>query len=168
MSFIFEEATPRTPAARFWRRTKKVEGGCWEWLGLKNAAGYGTLAVKNKKTLAHRFSLTLHGVDVDGKYACHHCDNKGCVNPEHLYAGDRKSNARDAVVRGRYVRGADHHWAGKHKGETNGRAKLSAADVLSIRERVSGGELRSKLAREFQVSWTAINYAVNGQNWGSL
>lgn len=33
--------------------------------------------------------------------ACHHCDNPICVNPRHLYVGDRKSNMQDMWRRGR-------------------------------------------------------------------
>lgn len=34
-----------------------------------------------------------------GKFALHTCDNKSCMNPDHLYEGTRKDNAQDRVLR---------------------------------------------------------------------
>lgn len=31
-----------------------------------------------------------------GKIACHRCDNKLCIEPEHIYEGTYRSNALDA------------------------------------------------------------------------
>jgi len=38
--------------------------------------------------------------------ACHHCDNKACWNPDHLYAGDYSTNLVDAWARVRRNRKA--------------------------------------------------------------
>jgi hypothetical protein len=58
-------------------------------------------------TKAHRYALELAlGRPLDpGKYACHHCDNKVCCNPAHLYEGTAQDNSDDAVTRGRTGRG---------------------------------------------------------------
>jgi hypothetical protein len=34
-----------------------------------------------------------------GSYACHTCDYKSCINPDHLYEGDRISNGQDRSER---------------------------------------------------------------------
>jgi len=80
---------------------------CWEWQGYINLQGYGSFCYDGKVGKAHRFSLFIK----EGRYltssewACHTCDNKKCVNPHHLYLGDRKSNVRDAVERGLWSSG---------------------------------------------------------------
>lgn len=32
---------------------------------------------------------------------CHHCDRKGCFNPEHLFEGTHSDNMKDAIKKGR-------------------------------------------------------------------
>jgi hypothetical protein len=47
--------------------------------------------------------LLRHGSLPDGDML-HHCDNTRCVNPDHLYVGDDRTNIRDAVNRLRHAR----------------------------------------------------------------
>lgn len=75
---------------------------CWEWVGTKNADGYGLLIWDGKQYLAHRVSYELHRRPVpEGLFICHTCDNPSCVNPAHLYAGTHQDNMDDKVARGR-------------------------------------------------------------------
>lgn len=72
--------------------------GCWEWNGKLNNQGYGS----HQGRLVHRFSYSLFKENVrTGRFVCHHCDNPKCFNPDHLYEGDSKTNARDTMARGR-------------------------------------------------------------------
>lgn len=76
--------------------------GCWLWLGTESRHGYGQLRLNGSWTLAHRLSYLLHvGPIPEGKFILHHCDNRICVNPEHLYAGSALENVRDMISRGR-------------------------------------------------------------------
>ena len=77
---------------------KRHEQGCWVWSGTMHRSGYGTWG----RELAHRHSWELaNGPIPEGAWILHHCDNKPCVNPLHLYAGTRAENVQDAVDRGR-------------------------------------------------------------------
>lgn len=72
---------------------------CWLWCGKKDKDGYGLV----KSYGAHRFSYWLFkGVDPTGLVLCHTCDCRDCVNPFHLYAGSKKTNAVDAAKRNRF------------------------------------------------------------------
>lgn len=85
----------------FWARVDRT-GECWIWTGPKNEGGYGTFtAIAGVKT-AHRAAFVIaFGEIPEGMYICHRCDNRACVRPEHLYAGDAYTNARDVRERDR-------------------------------------------------------------------
>lgn len=86
---------------RFIDHTEHVNG-CWFWRGSLRKDGYGRFRMNGKTVLAHRASYFLHyGKVKPGSDVCHTCDNKACVNPEHLYLGDVSSNMRDKVRRSR-------------------------------------------------------------------
>jgi hypothetical protein len=96
--------------AKFW---SKVDVGykedCWMWRGAVGGAGktnqYGRFRLNSWQTPnAHRIAWEIYNNERLGKrFACHTCDNTLCVNPHHLYAGDRESNTKDGVERGRYI-----------------------------------------------------------------
>jgi HNH endonuclease len=72
--------------------------GCWEWAYSRNVLhGYGQITVNQQKYRAHRYAwLTLVGPIPDRMQVLHKCNNVGCVNPEHLYLGDHKTNGQQA------------------------------------------------------------------------
>ena len=95
------------PTARFFRKVNKAApNGCWEWLGARHPDGHGRFWISGETVVyAHRFSYEYYkGQIPTGLILCHDCDNAGCVNPDHLYAGTPKDNAQDAVTRGRMSR----------------------------------------------------------------
>ena len=66
--------------------------GCWIWLHFKRAS-YPKLRGRD----VNRFTL---GLVRQQDYACHTCDRKACVRPEHLYAGTAVTNGKDFAARG--------------------------------------------------------------------
>jgi len=123
------------PLKRFHTKYKTNEvTGCWDWIAFVHPKGYGAFHVTiNKKLVyrrAHRFAFeALVGPIPDGLQVLHRCDNRRCVNPEHLFVGDDFDNMRDCVQKG--------HHAG-HRG-TNG-YKLSAKMAMNIRIRYARSE----------------------------
>lgn len=122
----------------FWQHVdKNGPGGCWVWKSYRNERGYGLMTFNRRKNIrAHRFSWELvHGPTPSHKFCLHNCDNRRCVNPEHLYLGSYAENARDVQLRGRQV------------------SKLTANQVLEIR---ASTESNQALAPKYGVSYRTI------------
>ncbi len=79
--------------------------GCWLWTGFIDRQGYGRCgkSVVNGTTLyiSHRAAFAAFKGDPTGKMVCHRCDTPSCVNPDHLFLGDAKTNNRDRALKKR-------------------------------------------------------------------
>lgn len=134
--------------------------GCWIWLGNIGTHGYGRIWLGSRTSgtryVVHRLSAELFREDFKSWLQVnHHCDNKICFNPEHLYSGMQQENVRDKYKRGR----ANHA-----KGEENGRSKLTIEQVKKIRHDYVSKSLM-QLAEEHNVSHATIAAIVNRETW---
>lgn len=142
----------------FSERYRVTESGCWEWIGSTNSLGYGQTWANGKSVPAHRYSYELaFGSIPDGLCVCHRCDNRKCVNPDHLFLGTYQDNVSDMIAKGRHR---------PNRGTNNGRAKLTDDQVVAIRERYNVGDVGvDDLAREYKVGSTTIGQVVRGEKW---
>jgi hypothetical protein len=88
---------------RFWEKIAIPEGelDCWEWLagksGSRGEPGYGIDRIEGRKTAAQNIVYTLGVGEIpDGLILDHLCENRGCVNPNHLEPVTNREN----VLRG--------------------------------------------------------------------
>lgn len=95
---------PPVPATeRFLKKIVRHEVGCWGWIGAPESYGYGQVADGKKTIKAHRLSwMYFIGPIPAGLSVLHRCNNRICVNPEHLYLGTHIDNMKDRKAAGMY------------------------------------------------------------------
>ena len=142
----FEEKVDRASSLQSWGGTK-----CHELRATLMPNGYGQ--IRNGKTdYAHRVSWELtNGPIPKGMYVLHRCDNRKCVNPEHLFLGSFDDNMSDMVSKRRQAHGIK-----------NWHAKLTEDEVREIR---FGGGKQEDTARKFNVSRTTVSQIRSGDTW---
>lgn len=153
---------------RFFSKVKKTSG-CWEWTAGKFSDGYGAFVIDGKTLKAHRVSWELaNNEKIPGNlFVCHSCDNKSCVNPDHLFLGTANDNMQDKVKKNRQARGSQ---ITKNRrtacGEKNGQSKLNRKKVEEIRKAYKSGEISQRqLAKRYKVSHILIGKVVRRELW---
>lgn len=148
---------------RFWQYVRKT-AGCWIWIGGCFSNGYGQFRVAEKKVKAHRFAYQItKGNILPGICVCHTCDNRKCVNPNHLFLATHKGNALDRANKKRSAR----FNLPRLFGEKNPQAKLTQSKVEEIRELRKSGYTYRSLACKFEVSCSLIGNIIRDENWKS-
>lgn len=141
----------------FYERVEKTDS-CWIWKGGISYKGYGIFnRVFNGKipSKAHRFSYALFKGEIPvGNFVCHTCDNPPCVNPDHLWLGDAKSNCMDSVSKKRW----------DHKGP-GGKPRLNKEKILEIRRLFKEGLSYQCIGNMFDTHPTNVSRIVKRKCW---
>lgn len=126
---------------------------CWGWTGAAKGNGYGHINVDGRSMTAHRYAYTLfNGVEVaDGLDVCHTCDNRCCVNPDHLFLGTRAENVADMRAKGRAAGGNRKH--------------LRESQVQHIRQRLASGMSPRLIAEQMDVNYHTITAIKEGRSY---
>lgn len=125
--------------------------GCRLWSGAKDRDGYGVFWGQRANRVAWE---RRNGPIPTGLLVLHACDDRACVEGEHLMLGSNTANMVDRDRKGRQA-----------LGERNGNAKLTERDIAAIRKAKSAGATGSALAVEFGVDRATINRAARGKSW---
>lgn len=147
---------------RFWTKVNK-DGDCWEWTRALNRRGYGIFSVpcENKGhwcMTAHRVSYFLKHLHLPRLLVCHICDNRKCVNPDHLFIGTYTINRADCMKKSRQSVGSDIH-----------ASRLSESNVRLIRFLYSvEGVTNRELADQFHVTFKTIRDIITRYTWKHL
>ena len=133
--------------------------GCWLWLGALNKDGYGNIDIRKttmvySTTGSHRVSYAVFvGPIPPGLSVCHRCDNRACINPDHLFLGTQKDNVRDAAAKQRM---------GKSRGEAHPDSKFTERDIRAIRASPLNNR---QLAEAFDTCSSSISQIRTRRSW---
>ncbi len=152
---------------RFWLKVGKQNNNeCWNWLGAIITSGYGELhhTIMNKSKVAHRISYELHFGEIpDGLCCLHTCDNRRCVNPNHLYLGTHSDNMHDMVMKNRHV------FVPFANGINNPSNKLTEQHVKEIRFKYRNSVISQiELAKQYSINQSTVWEIVHNKIWRSL
>lgn len=152
-----------TEITSFWAKVQVSEPDeCWIWTGAIGKQGYGNWNTGGKTWRVARASWTIaHGPIPEGNCVCHTCDNPPCVNPGHLFLGTPADNMADMTEKGRRARKGP-------SGERNSHAKLTASQVLEIRNAHANGARQVDLQRQYGMSRTTIFGIVHRILWNHI
>lgn len=158
MSYLSEKQI-----ARFWAKVD-IQGpdDCWNWIACKDRGGYGYFKLNDKGLIAHRVAWKLtYGPIPEGLCACHHCDNRACVNPRHLFLGTYKDNILDMEAKGRAIH---------VKGEKHGCTKVTEEQVLEIRRlyALENHLSQTKIGILFGLKVAQVSNIVNRKSWSHI
>ena len=141
-------------AARIRSRVTVAASGCWEYGGSKDPGGYARASYDGIPITAHRI-MCAYANDMELeelKVAGHRCDNRACVNPDHLFPTDWAGNVHDMVRKGRA-----------------GMAVLTPEQIPATRQFYWATGVTMKEAAEYMgLPKAAVNQLLNGTTWKSI
>lgn len=130
------------------------ETGCWKWQGSLNKDGYGQIRVNNKMLSSHRFSYDYFIGNLNPELEiCHNCQDRSCVNPNHLRQDTKSSNMIDCLNIGKlYFQ------------------KLTYDQIVEIKNKLKNnyyGQIND-LAKEYNVGRHTISRIKTNKNWSHV
>lgn len=141
----------------FWNRVVKTDR-CWNWIGAKTKAGYGTYSKNKIQYYTHRYVLLLLGYDLEEKVVLHTCDNPICCNPDHLKIGTHADNVADKVRKKRHKFGSDCNLA----------TVLDEDKVRLIKQDFKAGLSNKNIALKYNIDPTLVSKIKNNHTWSHV
>lgn len=130
----------------------EIKDNCWHLKNKSRRRGYPVICYNRRSFIASRISYYIFKGNPKNKLVLHTCDNRECINPEHLYLGSIADNMQDKADRNRM------------KGKM-WNTKLTQEQVIAIR---NSTEIHREIALNFGVSISLVGLIKNRKRWGWL
>ena len=145
---------------------------CWPWrTGKRGRFNWADKHGRRVQSLSSRVAYVLtYGEIPKGLVVAHSCDNPPCCNPAHLSAITQRENVLQAVARGRHVsqvgpRYRETRFPGpRARGERNGAARLTNAQVSEIRQLRRDGLTLRAIAERYETTYQYVWSLVHGRS----
>jgi hypothetical protein len=138
-----------------------TERGCHEYLGAKAKNGYAKIGKRSRQWLGHRLAWTLKFGEIPGGlFVLHKCDNRPCINPDHLFLGTAKDNTRDMMQKGRACFNGGRN---PQRGSQVYNAVLDERKVALMRRLTAFKQ--KELAAIFGVSFQSVSKVLKRECW---
>jgi hypothetical protein len=151
---------PRDFDSRFWDNTDR-SNGCWVWQGhIDKSTGYGSITIDHETFATHRIAYEVYnGVKIpSGKMVLHSCNNRRCINPEHLRVGTQEDNMQDMIESGNSCRG-----------EKNGNSIYTEKQMTEIKTYMKENpHSLAWISRTLGIPYPTIKDIAHGRIWGWL
>lgn len=134
---------------RFLAKVKVMDSGCHEWQASFHRDGYGKFQTEGKTMPAHRVAYKLFKQNPEKNHVLHRCDNRKCVNVEHLFLGTNKDNIADMDQK-------------KRRGT---KSKLTYADVDVIKNLLQERYSQQYIAEKFNIAQTTVSRIKLGKSF---
>jgi hypothetical protein len=139
---------------RFWKKVDiRTKDKCWEWQAYL-FKGYGQFHLNGYTELAHRLAFkSLYKMKDENNLILHKCNNRKCVNPNHLYEGNYTDNMKD------YYNSNNINY---YKGKLNEECVKVIKWMLKHKPKHG---LSAKLAKLYNVSQVTISMIKSNKRW---
>jgi hypothetical protein len=132
---------------------------CIDWKGCIDNEGYGRIGIQRRSVRAHRWVWEQsYGQVPSGLVVRHACDNRKCVNLEHLLLGTPGDNNNDRDSRQRQARG-----------EKSRKSSLTEIQVIGLMARLlTGTDTQAAIARELGITKQSVHAIWTLSTWAHL
>ena len=115
--------------SKIYKKSYRDKNGCWRFIG-SHCNCYANTSINGKSTKIPRaVMIILTDKEVTKlDFCCHKCNNKWCINPNHMYWGNRSTNTKDMFFAG--VLNLIHQ---NTNGVKNSRSKFTEDQIKEIR-----------------------------------
>lgn len=134
------------------------DNGCFVCTSHAPCHGYPIVTFKQKRYRASRHVYTqMFGEIPKGLLVRHKCDNRACINPEHLELGTHQENSNDMKLRKRHKpnNGEKCHFAKLNEEQVKELRKLHATEKYNYHD----------LSSLFHISYRAAYEIVTRKTW---
>ncbi|HEY9702294.1 MAG TPA: HNH endonuclease [Allocoleopsis sp.] len=136
------------------------KNNCWITNLLENYNGYPQIRINHKIKNASRLSYEIFkGTIPKHSVIRHSCNNRNCINPEHLFLKQGVNNDNDYIKE-----------TGKNReGSKNYNSRLNEIQVIEIKKLLAQKQLaQTEIARQFGISTQQITNIKSGRCWANI